>query len=359
MFDLPSKTLRSPAGFGFALAAVAALTAAAVVVHRKSAQAEAYNPPLGKFIEVDGVRLHYLERGTGTPIVLLHGNGSMIQDFTLSGVVDALSQKHRVIAFDRPGFGYSSRPSGRIWNQEAQATLLKAAFDQLGIERAVLVGHSWGTMVANAFALAYPQSVARLVLMSGYYYPTPRLDVPVISIPAIPGIGTVMRHTLSPLISRLLWPLIRKQLFAPAKVSASFMKWPVWMTLRPSQLRASAAETAMMIPGAMQMADRYGELTMPVTVLAGDGDKIVNTTVQSERLHAALPQSTLQVVSGAGHMVHHIDAQASIAAILGEPTRLAHDHAVHLASATDMPQNQVSGLQAENGLKRPFLSRGV
>ena len=359
MFDLPSKTLRSPAGLGVALAAVAALTAAAVVVHRKSAQAEANNPPLGKFIEVDGVRLHYLERGSGTPIVLLHGNGSMIQDFTLSGVVDALSHEHRVIAFDRPGFGYSSRPSGRIWNQEAQATLLKAALDQLGIERAVLVGHSWGTMVANAFALAYPQSVVRLVLMSGYYYPTPRLDVPVMSIPAIPGIGTVMRHTLSPLISRLLWPLIRKQLFAPAKVSASFMKWPVWMTLRPSQLRASAAETAMMIPGAMQMADRYGELTMPVTVLAGDGDKIVNTTVQSERLHAALSHSTLQVVPGAGHMVHHIDAHTAITAILGEPTRLAANDTIKLASTIDIPLDQAAGLTTGDASNRPVMSRGA
>ena len=317
MFDTPYNTIRSPGKLGIALAAVAVLAAAAVVVHRKAAQAEADNPPEGSFIEVDGVRLHYVERGSGEPIVLLHGNGSMIQDFTLSGVMDALAQQHRVIAFDRPGFGYTSRPAGQIWDQEAQAKLLKSAFDQLGIKRPVLVGHSWGTMVATAFALAYPQSVARLVLMSGYYFPTPRLDVPVMSIPAIPVIGTVMRHTLSPLISRLLWPLIRKQLFAPAKVSASFLKWPVWMTLRPSQLRASAAETAMMIPGAIQMSERYGELTMPVTVLAGDGDKIVNTVVQSARLHEVLPQSTLQVVAGAGHMVHHIDSEAAIAAILG------------------------------------------
>ena len=312
------KTIRSPGKLGFALAAAALLSAAAVVVHRKVAQAEADNPPVGTFIDVEGVRLHYLERGSGTPVVLLHGNGSMIQDFTLSGVMDALAQQHRVIAFDRPGFGYTTRPEGRIWDQEAQARLLKSAFGQLGIERPVLVGHSWGTMVANAFALAYPQSVSRLVLMSGYYFPTPRLDVPVMSLPAVPGIGTVLRHTLSPLISRMMWPLIRKQLFAPAEVSASFMKWPVWMTLRPSQLRASAAETAMMIPGAMQMSDRYGELTMPVTVLAGDGDKIVDTAMQSGRLHEVLPQSTLQVVPGAGHMVHHIDARAAITAILGE-----------------------------------------
>ncbi len=337
MFDTTYKTIESPGKLGIALGVAAALAAAALVVRRKAARAEADNPPAGKFVDVDGVRLHYLERGSGAPIVLLHGNGSMIQDFTLSGVMDGLAQQHRVIAFDRPGFGHSSRPEGRIWDQAAQARLLKSAFDRLGIERPVLVGHSWGTMVANAFALAYPESVTRLVLMSGYYYPTPRLDVPVMSIPAVPGIGTVMRHTLSPLISRMLWPLIRKQLFAPAEVSASFLKWPVWMTLRPSQLRASAAETAMMIPGAMHMAGRYGELKMPVTVLAGDGDKIVNTAVQSERLHDAVPQSTLQLVRGAGHMVHHIDAQTAIAAILGQETQAAQAPASSPDDTPDLP----------------------
>lgn len=337
MFDTTHQTIRLPGKFGIILAAVAALAAAAVVVHRKAAQAEADNPPAGNVIDVDGVRLHYVERGSGEPIVLLHGNGSIIQDFTLSGVLEGLAQRHRVIAFDRPGFGYSSRPTGRIWDQEAQAKLLKRAFDQLGIERPVLVGHSWGTMVATAFALAYPQDVARLVLMSGYYFPTPRLDVPVLSISAVPGIGTVMRHTLSPLVSRLLWPLIRKQLFAPADVSASFKKWPVWISLRPSQLRASAAETAMMIPGAMQMAERYGELKMPVTVLAGDGDKIVDTAAQSGQLHHAVPHSTLQVLPGAGHMVHHIDTQAIVAAIVGAPAPAQHAPGSSDQPGSDLP----------------------
>ena len=74
--------------------------------------AERKNPPIGTFIECDGVRLHYLDRGDPTApcVVLLHGNGSMIQDFTISGLVDLLARRNRVLCFDRPGFGYSQRP---------------------------------------------------------------------------------------------------------------------------------------------------------------------------------------------------------------------------------------------------------
>ena len=302
---------------GYVVLAAAALAAAAVVVRRKAAAAEADNPPVGRFIEVDGVTLHYLEQGTGEPVVLLHGNGTMIQDFTLSGIVESLAKDHRVIAFDRPGFGYSDRPDGRIWNQAAQAELVYAALQQLGVEKPVVVGHSWGTMVATALALAHPESVGRLVLMSGYYYPTPRLDVPALSMPAVPVIGTVLRNTISPLLSRAMWPMIRRAMFGPAPVTEGFRRWPVWMTLRPSQLRASAAETAMMIPGAWTMSDDYSALKMPVTILAGDGDKIVNTEIQSERLHREVPQSQLQVIPGAGHMVHHIAPSEVVSAITG------------------------------------------
>ncbi len=300
------------------LAGAAILSAAALVVHRKSARAETDNPPRGRFLDIDGVRLHYLDQGSGEPIVLLHGNGSMIEDYLLAGVVESLARTHRVIAFDRPGFGHTPRPSDRIWNADLQADLIHAALRELDIASPVVVGHSWGTMVATALALAHPESVKRLVLIAGYYFPTPRVDVPLMSIPAVPGIGFVMRHTLSPLISRMMWPMIRRKLFGPAKVSPSFNRWPVWMTLRPSQLQASAADTAMMVPQAMKMQHHYGDLRMPVTIIAGDGDKIVNTRVQSQQLHEAVAGSSLRVVEGAGHMVHHIAPEAVIAAIEGD-----------------------------------------
>ena len=296
-------------------ASVAALLSAAVIVKRKARAAELANPPRGKFLEIDGVNLHYLDEGRGEPIVLLHGNGSMAHDFALSGVVDVLARHYRVIVFDRPGYGHSNRPRQHSWDPTAQADLLHQALSQLGVERPLVVGHSWGTMVATALAIGHPRSLRGLVLLSGYYYPTARLDVPLLSLPALPVLGTLLRYTLSPLISRLLWPMIRLQLFRPSKVTDNFYRWPVWMTLRQAQLRASAAETAMMIPAAWRLSQQYEQLSMPVTVLAGDGDRIVSTNAQSVRLQRELQHARLTIVPGAGHMVHHIAPQAVIAAI--------------------------------------------
>src|SRR5437870_950122 len=125
-------------------------------------------PPVCQFITVDDTRLRYLDSGAGTPVVLLHGNGSLIEDFVSSGIMDAPG--HRFIAFDRPGFGYSERPRGRAWGPSEQASLLLRALAHLGIERPIVVGHSWGALVALAMALESPEDVSGLVLLSGYYY---------------------------------------------------------------------------------------------------------------------------------------------------------------------------------------------
>jgi hypothetical protein len=97
--------------------------------------AERRNPPIGMFTQCDGVRLHYIERGDPTApcVVLLHGNGSMIQDFMSSGLIDLLARHNRVVCFDRPGFGYSQRPRFQIWNATAQAALLLKALNQVGV----------------------------------------------------------------------------------------------------------------------------------------------------------------------------------------------------------------------------------
>ena len=143
-------------------AAAAALGAAALYNSYRARQVERQHPPTGRFVEVDGVRLHYLERGAGPPVVLLHGNVVTAEDWILSGVLDQVAEQgHRVIAFDRPGYGYSDRPRGTAWTAAAQADLLRRAFARLGIERPVVVGHSWGTLAALALALADPGGGAR------------------------------------------------------------------------------------------------------------------------------------------------------------------------------------------------------
>jgi len=118
---------KAPSLIAASAIAIAALAAAAVVNRSLASKAERDNPPAGRFLDVNGVRLHYVERGTGDAVVLLHGNGSMIQDFESSGLIDLAAKDHRVIVFDRPGFGHSERPRSVVWTPDAQAALIKAA----------------------------------------------------------------------------------------------------------------------------------------------------------------------------------------------------------------------------------------
>jgi pimeloyl-ACP methyl ester carboxylesterase len=295
--------------------AVVALVSSALINWQLAKRAERRNPPLGQFIRVDGLRLHYLERGRGDALVLLHGNGTMIQDFTASGLTDNAAKKYRVIVFDRPGFGYSERPRGTIWTPTAQAERLHRALEEIGVSRAIVLGHSWGASVAVAFALKFPEMVTGLVVAAGYYYPSIRADVIFLSPPAVPVIGDVMRYTISPPLSRLLWPLVLRRLFGPAPVPAKFTRFPMEMAVRPSQLRASAAESFLMIPDAFAYAGTYSDLRMPVVIVAGDEDRLVNTDQQSGRLHREVKQSVFYRVRGVGHMVHQTATGAVMSAI--------------------------------------------
>jgi pimeloyl-ACP methyl ester carboxylesterase len=287
-----------------ALLGATALVATAVVNSYLAQRAERKNPPTGQFVRVDGLDVHYVERGQGPTLVLLHGNGSMLQDFATSGLMEAAAATHRVIAFDRPGFGYTSRPGRLRWGPNEQADLLRKVLDRLDISEVTVLGHSWGASVAVAMGIRHPALVTRLVLISGYYYPTLRLDFLAMATPAMPIIGDLLSQTLSPVISRLMWPALLSKIFGPADVPAKFAGFPEEMAVRPSQIRASAEESALLIPGAAAMQGQYDELGMPVTIIAGKDDKLIDPMSQSKRLHAAIIHSELIIIPGHGHMVH-------------------------------------------------------
>jgi len=297
------------------IAGAAGLAGAALFNRAATRRAGEACPPIGDFVEVDGARLHYFDRGTGAAVVFLHGNGVLLQDYEVSGVLDRATVAHRVIAFDRPGFGYSDRPRSTVWTPAAQAALIAKALDQLGVEPAVVVGHSWGTMVALAMALDHPESVAGLVLLSGYYYGTSRPDVLPASIPAIPLLGDLIAHTSAPLTGLMSGPLGVKANFSPAPISDKFANFPVGMTLRPSQIRAAAADTAIMIPGVIALSQRYAELDLPVVIMAGDGDLIAHSDKHAERLAQDIAGADLRIVAGQGHLLYYAVSEQVVAAI--------------------------------------------
>ncbi len=313
---------KSSGTVGLVAAAATAAAVGALWVRHRASRAERDNPPVGRFVEVDGVRLHYIDEGKGSPVVLLHGNAVLLQDFIASGLIDRLAGRHRVIAFDRPGFGYSERPRSRMWSAENQADTIRHALERLGVDAPVVLGHSWGASVALSMALGGAPYVRGLVLLSGYYYPGVRLDVALTAPAALPVLGDVLRYTVSPITGRLLLKRMVAAMFAPSPVPDRFFEVIAReMILRPSQIKAEAGDAAAMIPAAARLRDHYSALTIPVSIFAGAEDKIVDPQAHSVRLHQAVPQSSLVMVQGAGHMVHYAAAEQIVAAVdaLTEP----------------------------------------
>ena len=318
----PSKleTLSTSRSAVWAGAAVLGAALAAAWVERRSRRAERDQPAAGRLLEIDGVQLHVVERGQGAAVVLIHGNMVSERDFEASGLLDRLARNHRVLAFDRPGFGHSTRPRDRLWTPTAQAKLLHAALARLGVRQAVVVGHSMGAMVALALALDYPEDVRRLVLLGGYYYPSARVDALLTAPVALPVVGDVLRYTVTALSARLLLNRLVKAMFAPREVPAQFIPAVSReMMVRPIQLRANAEDAAFMVPQAKASSERHHELRMPVAIVAGADDKVIDVQAHSARLHRELAGSTLAVVAGAGHMVHYAAPEVVVKAVEGFP----------------------------------------
>src|SRR5215813_12085482 len=122
------------------------------------------------FVTVGTLRVHYVESGTGPAVVLIHGNAGNIEDFEF-GLIQALSANYRVVAIDRPGHGKSDRPTATSATVEYQARLMHLVLSSLGVERPILIGHSWGAALALSYVLQYPEDLSAMILVAPAAYP--------------------------------------------------------------------------------------------------------------------------------------------------------------------------------------------
>ncbi len=310
---VPARTSHRP---GAGTLALAALAATAAWTAERARRAERELPPTGRLLTVDGVQLHVLERGGGPPVLLLHGALNTHADFVASGLVERLSRHHRVIAIDRPGYGHSRRPRGRRWTPQAQGALLLKALRQLGAERPKIVAHSMGTLVAMSMALQHPEAVRSLVLVSGYYYPSARVDAWLTAPVGWPVLGDVLRYTVANLAGRALLNSEVRGMFAPQPVPDGYVQTlGRELLLRPQQLRANAEDAGSMVPAVQAMQPGYHHLAVPLSLIAGADDIVVDTQSHSMRLHRAVAQSRLHLLPGVGHMAHHADPQCVVDAV--------------------------------------------
>ena len=275
-------------------------------------------PPTGQFVEVDGGRLHVvvLGRADAPPVLLLHGASGNLGDMRLA-LGDRLAQRYRVILVDRPGHGWSDRPDGADDASPArQAALIHQALTKLGIDKAIVLGHSWSGAVATAYTLAFPDAVSGLVLLAPVTHPWPGGVAWINNLVATPVIGPLVAHTLILPVGYFLISPGVAAVFAPEIPPPDYAeRTAVRMLLRPSEFIANAQDIAGLKAFVTAQAPRYGEIKVPTAIIAGSADTIVYTDIHSRGIAAMLPQATLTVLPGVGHMVTYAATDLIVQAV--------------------------------------------
>jgi pimeloyl-ACP methyl ester carboxylesterase len=271
----------------------------------------AINPPAGRFVAVPGGRLHLYdlaprETPDGPPIVLVHGATSNARDM-VAALGDVLSSRHRVIALDRPGHGWSDRPRGRDDAAPArQAGLIAAALDTLGVDRVVLVGHSLAASVVAAFALDAPERTAGLVVLAGATHPWPGGIAWYYRLAAMPILGAIFVNTVVAPIGALGLAGSAAASFAPLSGPSDYTKTTAAaLVLRPHEFRWNAQDVADLKGHLARQAPRYAGIRAPTAILASLGDCVVSPDVHARMLARQVPAACLTLLEGKGHQIHY------------------------------------------------------
>lgn len=264
----------------------------------------------------EGVRLRYVQMCSGSPaVVLIHGASGNLSDMTFQ-LAPLIARDRTVVAFDRPGHGHSGWPDRGGEQLAVQARLMRQALAGLGIERAVLVGHSYGGSVALAWALDAPESVEGLVLVgapSQGWKGGMGLANDLLAHPLTAGL---MAYSLPMVLTPAFVARSVERIFAPQKPPAGYVKHlRMARILNPEALRANAVQLHALKTQLLAMVPRYGTLPMPVEILHGTADQTVPFGMHALPLASQIPGAALRRLDGIGHMPHHV-APAEILAAL-------------------------------------------
>lgn len=295
-----ARVLKTIMGSGATVLAATAGLAAFTAWNRK--RAEQLVPPEGQFADVKGGRLHYLAVGEGAPIVLVHGLGGQMRNFTYA-LSELLSPHHRLILVDRPGSGYSTYRGDDNCGLAAQAAMIVELIDQLGLDTPLVVGHSLGGAVALAMALGHPGKIGGLALLAP-------LTQPIEAIPQVfkaldlrsPIARTMLAWTLAAPAGRLGADAANAQVFGPEPVPADFdTRGGAALTLRPEAFVAACGDVEAARDEMLGIAARYGELSIPVGIMFATGDLLLDPSVHGLPTVTEIKGAKLKLIDG-GHM---------------------------------------------------------
>jgi pimeloyl-ACP methyl ester carboxylesterase len=303
---------------------VAAALAAALALFALEANAKAYvqrveaaHPPLGRFIETGHERLHLRETGErGAPrILLIHGASANLLE--LWGPLAAeFSPLHHVIAYDRPGMGYSTRAKRDAQTMASQARYAARVLEACGEGPAIVVAHSLGAAVALRLALDHPHLVSGLVLIAPACNPYPGKPAWWARLSATPLIGGLFCNLLIPWLGPAMSPQSIANNFWPAPVPVSYRaEAAVPLIFRPHAFRASARDVCASKAEFAAQQPRYAELFTPTVIVTAEKDRIVSPKRHARALAVDLPAAELVIAPDTGHMPHRLRTDLVIAAI--------------------------------------------
>ncbi|TFL18624.1 alpha/beta fold hydrolase [Jannaschia formosa] len=288
---------------------------------RRERLAETTFPPQGELLDVGGVPVHVVVRGTGPDLVMIHGASGNLREFTFD-LIPRLSERYRCIAFDRPGLGYTGRTDpayASAWTSRAespaeQAALLARAYRQVGEGAPLILGHSFGGTVALAWALDHPARA--LVLLAAPAMEWKGGLGPVYAVTASAPGGAMAVPLLTAAVPDTRLSDITRVIFAPDPVPPGYEAHiGGLLTLRRASLRANARQVNGLKPHVVAMQKRYHTLDLPIEWVHGDRDTIVPPQVHGHPFKARMPRTNLTMLPGIGHMPHHADPGAVVAAI--------------------------------------------
>jgi pimeloyl-ACP methyl ester carboxylesterase len=294
--------------FMILLSGVAALVVLALITQAGVVALQRIYPQQGKTIDVAGARLNVVDLGPGDapgpPVVMIHGASSNLG--TMRPVGDLLAKNHRVILIDRPGHGWSTRDDLENSTPANQAKMIDEALGKIGVGGAIVVVHSMAGALGPLLALDYPRRVAGLVMLAPVTCPWPGGVGWYNKLVTTPVIGSLLAYTITLPLGLILAEPGARSVFAPQSMPAGFVKDSATpLLLRPREFLANAWDLVTLKAAVAAQAPRYGNIKVPVVVIAGDADTTVSPNIHSRPFAAAVPNAKLIVLPGVGHMVQY------------------------------------------------------
>ena len=260
-------------------------------------------PPRGQFIEVSGARIHYLDKGAGPPLVILHGLGGQIGNFTYA-LLEQLTDEFRVILMDRPGSGYSRRAPGATGRLTEQASIVTEFIRKLGLQRPLLVGHSLGGAIALGVALDHPEAVKGLALIAPLTHVPKQVPAPFRALDIKSDfLRWLVAWTVATPIGIRRGKAVLDAIFSPDPAPADFpIRGGGILGLRPRSFYNTSSDMRAVNLDLGKLVARYSSLRVPVRILYGTSDQVLDHQLHGEALKAKSSMVSVEFVPG-GHML--------------------------------------------------------